>query len=220
MTRLKLLTILVLLKAALHCHGEVALGTGETVADLVSQLELPEDLADRVERRFEEFQAAEEEEFEWQGGDQDQDVLRRKSQGSHVGLGKPSELSLSQGRRAILLELITEELSESERERRGTAGDDSVDVDLPRLQDGTCPQEEAESSCLRDDRYRTFSGVCNNLDRPNYGRHTRALVRILPPEYDDGVAAPRSKYGCNTYRNVLDDALMVLLLQVCLQRPL
>ena len=57
-----------------------------------------------------------------------------------------------------------------------------------------CPEEEAEGECRRPDGpFRTFSGRCNNLSRPHRGRHTSTFLRLLPPQYDDGISVPRGR---------------------------
>ena len=35
-----------------------------------------------------------------------------------------------------------------------------------------------------DNRYRSISGACNNLENPEWGTAGRQLVRILPPDYE------------------------------------
>ena len=40
-------------------------------------------------------------------------------------------------------------------------------------------------------RYRTTEGICNNLDNPHWGAAMNAHHRFLPPDYADGVSAPR-----------------------------
>ncbi|XP_026292684.2 uncharacterized protein LOC113217054 [Frankliniella occidentalis] len=40
-------------------------------------------------------------------------------------------------------------------------------------------------------RYRSFTGWCNNLRHPHQGKSLRAFNRLLPPQYGDGVGAPR-----------------------------
>lgn len=39
--------------------------------------------------------------------------------------------------------------------------------------------------------YRSQDGSCNNIRHPNWGRANIALTRLLPPEYEDGIQAPR-----------------------------
>ncbi|XP_017485324.1 PREDICTED: peroxidase-like [Rhagoletis zephyria] len=40
-------------------------------------------------------------------------------------------------------------------------------------------------------KYRTLSGMCNNLDYPSWGSSRSAMLRFLPPDYADGLTAPR-----------------------------
>lgn len=35
-------------------------------------------------------------------------------------------------------------------------------------------------------KYRTLSGMCNNLDYPSWGSARSAMLRFLPPDYADG----------------------------------
>ncbi|KAL1420776.1 hypothetical protein MTO96_023817 [Rhipicephalus appendiculatus] len=40
-------------------------------------------------------------------------------------------------------------------------------------------------------RYRTLTGMCNNLENPSWGSVRSAMVRYLPPAYADGIGEPR-----------------------------
>ncbi|XP_015785823.1 peroxidase [Tetranychus urticae] len=40
-------------------------------------------------------------------------------------------------------------------------------------------------------KYRTLTGMCNNLDYPSWGSARSAMVRFLPPAYADGISEPR-----------------------------
>ena len=42
-------------------------------------------------------------------------------------------------------------------------------------------------------RFRTLSGVCNNLCKIRQGSANQPFARLLPPAYDDGVGAPRQE---------------------------
>lgn len=53
----------------------------------------------------------------------------------------------------------------------------------------TCPQA---ANC-RVGKYRSADGSCNNLANERWGKSGTALQRILPPKYEDGVNAPRSR---------------------------
>ncbi|CAG7729964.1 unnamed protein product [Allacma fusca] len=52
----------------------------------------------------------------------------------------------------------------------------------------TCPPNPP---CGVSSRYRTLDGSCNNLQIPKLGQSTTPLLRLLPPDYADGVWAPR-----------------------------
>jgi hypothetical protein len=55
-----------------------------------------------------------------------------------------------------------------------------------------CSKETDESDCTQvSSKYRTFSGRCNNLRYPLYGKHTVPFRRHFRPEYNDGFASPK-----------------------------
>ncbi|XP_071037889.1 chorion peroxidase-like [Parasteatoda tepidariorum] len=43
-------------------------------------------------------------------------------------------------------------------------------------------------------RYRTLSGMCNNLDNPSWGSARSAMIRFIPPNYGDGISIPRRSF--------------------------
>ncbi|GIX91612.1 peroxidase [Caerostris extrusa] len=43
-------------------------------------------------------------------------------------------------------------------------------------------------------RYRTLSGMCNNLDNPSWGSARSAMIRFIPPVYGDGISIPRRSF--------------------------
>ncbi|XP_047106003.1 peroxidase-like [Schistocerca piceifrons] len=54
----------------------------------------------------------------------------------------------------------------------------------------TCPRT---ARCPERAKYRSADGSCNNVQHDAWGKAGTALQRILPPKYDDGVNAPRSR---------------------------
>ncbi|UYV81041.1 hypothetical protein LAZ67_19002604 [Cordylochernes scorpioides] len=65
-------------------------------------------------------------------------------------------------------------------------------VDMTRVASDMCP------SLLRPDvkcemsRYRTLTGMCNNLEHPSWGSARSVFARYLPPDYSDGINEPRN----------------------------
>lgn len=53
----------------------------------------------------------------------------------------------------------------------------------------TCPEEPI----CPDTKYRVMNATCNNRRNKSWGQAETAFQRILPPAYDDGLNAPRSK---------------------------
>lgn len=46
--------------------------------------------------------------------------------------------------------------------------------------------------CSSGYSYRTFDGTCNNLKRPLEGRPLHCMLRLLPPDYKDGISEFRT----------------------------
>jgi len=67
-----------------------------------------------------------------------------------------------------------------------------------KIQD-TCPSNP--SRCIKNAKYRTIDGSCNNPENTSWGRSNTALQRLLPPEYEDGIEIPR-KSGLPSARAV------------------
>jgi len=57
------------------------------------------------------------------------------------------------------------------------------------------------AGCSANDRYRSMSGACNNLDNPLWGVAGAQLVRLLPPDYSDGIGAPRGGFNYSSLPN-------------------
>jgi hypothetical protein len=53
--------------------------------------------------------------------------------------------------------------------------------------------EPGPNGCDPTSPFRSFSGVCNNLRRPNLGRSLTPFARLLPSAYENGVSHPRTK---------------------------
>ncbi|XP_064483549.1 uncharacterized protein LOC135396484 [Ornithodoros turicata] len=53
--------------------------------------------------------------------------------------------------------------------------------------------EDTLTACNPRSPFRTLSGRCNNLRRPNLGKVGHSFRRMLPGLYEDGVSAPRSR---------------------------
>lgn len=58
-----------------------------------------------------------------------------------------------------------------------------------------CPKHVRSMICTKS-RYRTITAHCNNLKHPSWGAAKTPYSRYLPPDYADGLSAPRaSKEG-------------------------
>lgn len=53
-----------------------------------------------------------------------------------------------------------------------------------------CPPFLMTPKC-KVERYRTIEGLCNNLNMPHWGAAMHGHHRFLPPDYADGISAPR-----------------------------
>ncbi len=56
-----------------------------------------------------------------------------------------------------------------------------------------CPSFLMTPQC-KPERYRTMSGLCNNLENPHWGMAMNGHHRFLPPDFADGISAPRKSY--------------------------
>lgn len=50
--------------------------------------------------------------------------------------------------------------------------------------EGECPIETYP--CDHSNPYRSFSGYCNNLKHPNFGKAMQTFQRLLPAAYENG----------------------------------
>ncbi|KAK6027547.1 hypothetical protein OSTOST_06421 [Ostertagia ostertagi] len=63
------------------------------------------------------------------------------------------------------------------------------DVHRKSLAESMCPLRRI--SC-RFSKYRSITGICNNVFRPHSGAAMSALQRIMPADYDDGISSLRT----------------------------
>jgi len=54
----------------------------------------------------------------------------------------------------------------------------------------TCPAPP--TNCKETSKYRTIDGSCNNMNITSWGKANTPLQRLLPSEYEDGLATPRT----------------------------
>lgn len=57
-----------------------------------------------------------------------------------------------------------------------------------------CPKHVRPMVCTRS-RYRTITAHCNNLKHPSWGASKTPYSRYLPPDYADGLSAPRAAHN-------------------------
>nr|XP_018902400.1 PREDICTED: peroxidasin homolog [Bemisia tabaci] len=139
--------------------------------------------------------------------------------GIQAAFSKPKEESLRLANQSILLEYASREImntlekSMRKRRRRQTIdGDNFLSFSDPTVKEflqeidltgvippsgghrghdpvNDCPLET--EACDPTYPYRSISGYCNNLERPNMGKAITTFARLLPPVYEDGISSPR-----------------------------
>ena len=75
-----------------------------------------------------------------------------------------------------------------------TQGLNNVDVTRfvpPTTPPSVCQSNEDTLPCDNTTPFRKFSGFCNNLRNPTFGRSLTPFNRLLPAAYDDGIARAR-----------------------------
>lgn len=121
---------------------------------------------------------------------------------THLNHGSPSyflstsheitEHAQNLSRRALRIEamatMLVEALNMSSKEASSV---------LPSVAAIHCPDSstflQTMASCKQfDSQYRTHSGRCNNGLHPTWGAALEPYIRLLPPEYMDGVSLPRT----------------------------
>lgn len=55
-----------------------------------------------------------------------------------------------------------------------------------------CGMSDEVLPCDSNNPFRTYSGWCNNLRNPGFGKSVITFDRMLPPSYEDGISRPRS----------------------------
>ena len=130
--------------------------------------------------------------------------------GSAYANNKPNPTSLVLANTSVLLEATSQELVTIMHDRRvrrqiqGLGNEfDSLDFNLPSVDISglvppaplirSCRETEEHRACDARNRYRTISGHCNNLRRPDFGRSNTVFARMLPAGYDEGISAPRTR---------------------------
>lgn len=75
-----------------------------------------------------------------------------------------------------------------------TQGLNNVDVTRfvqPAAAPNPCGTNEETLPCDNTTPFRKFSGFCNNVRNPTFGKTLTSFNRLLPAGYDDGIARPR-----------------------------
>ncbi|GAB6023237.1 hypothetical protein CHUAL_008055 [Chamberlinius hualienensis] len=58
--------------------------------------------------------------------------------------------------------------------------------------------DEQTLPCDHTSKFRTFTGWCNNLEKPKRGKSFTIFQRLTPPQYADGLSSPRSRGVSNS----------------------
>lgn len=135
----------------------------------------------------------------------------KSTQGTAYANNKPNPTSIVMANTSILLEATSQELLIAINDRRvrrqspllenlnGIDGEVSLpSVDISGLVPPaplvrSCVEIEEHRQCDASEKFRTISGHCNNLLRPDYGRSNTVFARMLPAAYGDGVSVPRMR---------------------------
>ncbi|KAK7069012.1 hypothetical protein SK128_018576, partial [Halocaridina rubra] len=130
--------------------------------------------------------------------------------GSAYANNKPNPTSLVLANTSVLLEATSNELMTIMQDRRvrrqiqGLGNEFEVlDLSLPSVDISglvppaplirSCRETEEHRSCNDRNPFRTISGHCNNLRRPDFGRSNTVFARMLPAGYGDGISQPRTR---------------------------
>uniref|UniRef100_A0A0K8SGF7 Peroxidasin n=3 Tax=Lygus hesperus TaxID=30085 RepID=A0A0K8SGF7_LYGHE len=139
---------------------------------------------------------------EWQLYSQNKLADPQSPQGTAFSFNRPKRQAARIANTSLMLEFASSRLVRSFIQGKlkdvETGNVDSLISTLPQIDlgfDASAEEECLESAlpCDHTQKYRTFSGWCNNLENPLNGQSFRRFSRILPPVYNDGVGAPRSR---------------------------
>ncbi|XP_014285769.2 heme peroxidase 2 [Halyomorpha halys] len=129
--------------------------------------------------------------------------------GTAAAFSKPNRMALSIANNSLLLEYASQEIisnlnNKQGRRRRQLDGDNFISFDFggkdlsniditDLIQSKPVESEchEEEGPCDARSPYRTFSGHCNNLERPHLGKSLTTFARLLPSVYENGISSPR-----------------------------
>ncbi|XP_014256496.1 uncharacterized protein LOC106670552 [Cimex lectularius] len=132
--------------------------------------------------------------------------------GTAAAFSKPNRMALTMANNSVLFEYASQELMAfmvaKQRRRRQLDGDNVIgfdlsvkdvfsDLDITDLFPPSIRHEEPEcheenGPCDPRSPYRSFTGQCNNLERPRLGRSLTTFARLLPSVYENGISSPRS----------------------------
>ncbi|CAG0923216.1 unnamed protein product [Notodromas monacha] len=117
---------------------------------------------------------------------------------SRLGLPAPSKRDLSNKDVGQIARVVLETSRIISRQYSLPA--DAITNGLPLIDttktviDQYCPYFLKFPAC-EPKRYRTYTGLCNNLEKPHWGSAQSAFKRLLPPAYADGLEIPRVSYS-------------------------
>lgn len=135
-----------------------------------------------------------------------------ESQLMHYKTSRAKRQSIAISNQSLVLEKATRAILRNLRQGRDREAGNELEQDieslvqaLPRkhleayvhnqiLSDNILPGEECDDKMLPCDHttpYRTATGWCNNLAKPELGKSQNLFDRFLLPAYEDGVSSPR-----------------------------
>ncbi|EFN77155.1 uncharacterized protein LOC105189890 isoform X2 [Harpegnathos saltator] len=79
-----------------------------------------------------------------------------------------------------------------------------------RIQSANAPCRVRSERPCPPSKYRTPSGVCNNVRHPAWGARGSPFLKLLPPAYSDGISKPRESVGSHSLPTSADVVSEVL----------